>query len=262
MAQDSDMKKRNLFFIFVPVFSGFVWLGMLLGMLLWWTVKEHSEYLPPMREGQTIAYISDIGAHTLQPLFIAAGAVTVVTFDAVFISERWLRHRGTLHHNTSWFQKILSICAIIAAVIGAIGLIILTCLNDLHHSAAHDADLVIFIAGYIISAIFTCWEYQRLGMHYSQHRILALSFWIKLAFIFIEVALAIAFGALGHYKHYNSAAVCEWVIALIYTFYVWSFCIDFIPAVRTKHYASKATSIEMAEEGMNGDANVPASRNF
>jgi hypothetical protein len=47
---------------------------------------------------------------------------------------------------------------------------------------------------------------------------------------------------------------------------VWSFCIDFIPAVRTKHYASKETSIEMAEEeaigGMNGDTNAPASRNF
>jgi hypothetical protein len=168
MAQISDMKKRNLFFVFVPIFSGFVWLGMLLGMLLWWTVKENSEYLPPMREGQTIAfvpcscppylfplvlppnnplysYISDIGAHTLQPLFIAAGAVTVVTFNAVFIAERWLRHRGTLHHNTSWFQKGLSICAIIAAVIGGIGLIILTCLNDLYHGTAHDVDLVIFM---------------------------------------------------------------------------------------------------------------------
>jgi hypothetical protein len=57
MAQISDMKKRNLFFVFVPIFSGFVWLGMLLGMLLWWTVKENSEYLPPMREGQTIAFV-------------------------------------------------------------------------------------------------------------------------------------------------------------------------------------------------------------
>jgi hypothetical protein len=47
---------------------------------------------------------------------------------------------------------------------------------------------------------------------------------------------------------------------------VWSFCIDFIPAVRRNHYASKETELEMAEEeaieGMNGDASVPASRNF
>ena len=40
--------------------------------------------------------------------------------------------------------------------------------------------------------------------------------------------------------------MCEWVIALIYAFYVWSFAIDFIPAVRTRHYASKETEVEMA----------------
>jgi hypothetical protein len=101
-------------------------------------------------------------------------------------------------------------------------------------------------AGYIISAIFTCWEYQRLGIHHRQHRILRISFWIKLTFILVEIGLAIAFGVLGDRKHYNGAAVCEWVIALIYAFYVWSFAIDFIPAVRTRHYASKETEVEMA----------------
>jgi hypothetical protein len=117
-------------------------------------------------------------------------------------------------------------------------------------------------AGYIISAIFICSEYQRLGIHHRQHRVLRISFWIKLAFIFVELGLAIAFGALGDKEHYNGAAVCEWVIALIYAFYVWSFAIDFIPAVRTRHYASKETELEMAtamenesrERGFSGTA--------
>ncbi len=51
---------------------------------------------------------------------------------------------------------------------------------------------------------------------------------------------------LSNKSHYTAAAVCEWVIALIYALYVWSFAIDFIPAVRTRHYASKETEIEMA----------------
>lgn len=89
--------------------------------------------------------------------------------------------------------------------------------------------------GYIISAIFICAEYQRLGIHHREHRHLRISFWIKLAFIFVELGLAIAFGVLGDKDHYNSAAVVEWVIALIYTFYVWSFAIDFIPAVTHKN---------------------------
>jgi hypothetical protein len=73
------------------------------------------------------------------------GTVTVVSFDIVFIAERWLRHRGKLAPNTSWHQKGLSICATIAAIVGAIGLICLTCLNDVHHRKAHDACLGIFM---------------------------------------------------------------------------------------------------------------------
>jgi hypothetical protein len=60
------------------------------------------------------------------------------------------------------------------------------------------------------------------------------------------LGLAIAFGVLGDKKHFNAAAVVEWVIALIYTFYVWSYALDFIPAVMTRHYASKETELEMA----------------
>ena len=52
---------------------------------------------------------------------------------------------------------------------------------------------------------------------------MAISFWIKLVFIFVELGLAIAFGVLGDKKHYNSAAIVEWTIALIYTFYVWRY---------------------------------------
>jgi hypothetical protein len=73
------------------------------------------------------------------------GAVTVVTFNIVFVTERWLRHKGTLAVNTSWFQKSLSIIATITATIGGIGLILLTCLNNVQHGTAHDVCLAIFM---------------------------------------------------------------------------------------------------------------------
>lgn len=71
------------------------------------------------------------------------------------------------------------------------------------------------------------------------------SFCIKLLFIITELSLVIAFGVLGKKKDYNRAAIVEWTLSLIFTFYVWSFAIDFIPAVRTDHYRSKETEIEM-----------------
>lgn len=57
--------------------------------------------------------------------------------------------------------------------------------------------------------------------------------------------MAIGFATLSAKKLYNRAAILEWIIALIYAFFVWSFAVDFLPAVRTKHYASKETEVEM-----------------
>ena len=54
-------------------------------------------------------------------------------------------------------------------------------------------------------------------------------------FVIVELALAIGFGVLSRRKDWNRAAILEWVIALIFTFYVISFIIDLWPAVRTRH---------------------------
>jgi hypothetical protein len=199
-----------------------------------------------MSENQHIAYISDIGAQGLKPLFIAMSTVTVVSFDLAFILERWLRHTGKLARNTSIWQKIYSGISIVAAIAGAAGLILLSIFDCVNHNRLHNIFLAVFIIGYIVSAIFICWEYQRLGIHFREHSVLRASFWIKLAFIFIEVGLAIGFGVSSRQKKYNTAAILEWTIAFIYFFYVLSFFIDFMPAVRTKHHQSSETEMDMA----------------
>ena len=182
-------------------------------------------------------------------------AVTVVTFDLAFIFERWLRHTGKLTPNTSVWQKIYSVCAIIGSIAGAAGLILLSIFDTLRHPHLHDGFLVLFIAGYIVSAIFICWEYQRLGVHFRETSVLRYSFWIKLFFILVELGLAIAFGVTQNQKKYNAAAVLEWVIAFIYFFYVLSFFIDFMPAIRSKHHQSRETEMDVAvEQGGMGDA--------
>lgn len=187
-----------------------------------------------------------MGAQGLKPLFIAMSTVTVVSFDIAFILERWLRHTGKLAPNTSIWQKVYSGISIVTAIIGAAGLILLSIFDTLRHPRMHNAFLAVFIIGYILSAIFICWEYQRLGIHFREHSVLRISFWIKLFFILLEIALAIGFGVTSRYHKYNAAAVLEWAIAFIYFFYVLSFFIDFMPAVRTKHYQSRETEMDMA----------------
>ncbi|KAF9692357.1 hypothetical protein EKO04_009428 [Ascochyta lentis] len=231
----------------VPIFSSIVWMAMLIAMLVYWSTKGHPQY-PTMDAGQHIAYISDIGAQNLKPMFIAMSAVTVVTFDLAFIFERYLRHAGRLAPNTSVWQKVYSILSIIAAIIGAVGLILLTIYDNYHYNRMHNICLGVFIIGYIVSAIFICWEYQRLGIHYRQHSILRISFWVKLAFILAEIVLCIVFVVTQKYDLWNVAAVFEWIIAFVYTWYVLSFFIDFLPAVRGKHHQSYQTEMQMAEE--------------
>lgn len=228
---------------------------MLLGLLIFWCVDDHYKIYASMDPGQTIAYISDVGASRMKPLFIAGCCVTTVFLDLSFLSDRWLRHRGRLVPETSTAQKVLSGISIIFAAIGTAGLILLSIFDTLHHPKLHDIFLLLFIAGYILSAIFICWEYQRLGHHYHDHKILRYSFYIKLAFILIELCLAIAFAVTNFLKASNAAAVLEWAVAFIFTFYVLSFYIDLFPAVRTRHMghgfkSSNPADRQAAEEAM------------
>jgi len=221
---------------------------MLITMLVYWAATGKPKYVT-MSAGQHIPYISDIGADYLKAMFIAMSAVTVVSFTLSFLFERWLRHAGRLHQNTSNWQKLYSICASIAAIVGAAGLILLTIFDCKNHNRLHNIFLAVFIIGYIVSAIFICWEYQRLGIHYREHSVLRISFWIKLFFIITEICLAIAFAVCSKKDIWNVAAVLEWVVAFIYCLYVLSFFIDFLPALRTKHHQSKQTEVQMLEEG-------------
>jgi hypothetical protein len=208
-----------------------------------------------MGDTQTIAYISDVGAAELKPLFVAGCIITTIFLDLSFATDRWLRHKGRLVPNTTIGEKVLSGLTIFFALVGTVGLCFLSGFDTAHYPKLHDIFLLLFIAGYLLSAIFICWEYQRLGISMStsistiaswnianhpistenrEHRVLRISFWVKLTFVLVELALAIAFAVTNFRKMYNIAAILEWVIAFIFSFYVFSFFIDLWPAVKTK----------------------------
>jgi Frag1/DRAM/Sfk1 family len=203
-----------------------------------------------MEPNQTIAYISDVGAYSLKPLFITGCVITTVFLDLSFAAERYLRHNGRLARNTSITQKVLSWTSIVFAVVGSVGLIGLAVFDTYRYASLHNLFLLFFMAGYVLSAIFTCAEYQRLGIHYRDHRVLRASFWVKLAFILVEVGLAIVFGYLTFRGNRNVAAVVEWVISFIFTGYIISFFVDLLPSVRTKSHIPQG----MAERGRGADA--------
>ncbi|KAK3718335.1 hypothetical protein LTR37_005148 [Vermiconidia calcicola] len=237
----------GLSYWFLPAFAGTVWLGTLLGMLAYW-LSVGSPHYESMGANQRVAYISDIGATFLQPLFIAGSTTMVVVFDLAFVSERWLRHKARLTPTYSKIEASLSVGAIFFAIIGAAGLILLSIFDTRSYPRAHDAFLGVFVLAYVVSAIFICAEYQRLGIHFREYRTLRISFWIKLAFIFIEIALAVAFGVTQLYSEYNISAYLEWIVSLVYIFYVWSFIIDFLPATKTRRPENRFPAIKKSRD--------------
>lgn len=162
-----------------------------------------------MADGTKVAYISDVGAYELKPLFITGCAVTTVFLDAAFLAERWLRHRGRLVPNSSTAEKVLSSLTILFALLGTTGLVLLSVFDTYNHERLHLGFLLLFMGGYVFSAIFVCWEYQRLGAKNRRHRVLRVGFWIKLSFIIIEVILSSIFVGTMFTKNYDVGAVFE-----------------------------------------------------
>lgn len=129
----------------VPIFSGCCWFGGLLAMLCLW-IEKGSPHLDFMKPEQTILYISDIGATSWgKPIFIATSTCMVVSFDIVFITERWLRHTGRLVPNYNKWEKIFAVASIICSLIGAAGLILLTIFNTRDYPNVHDGMLGVFM---------------------------------------------------------------------------------------------------------------------
>lgn len=146
----------------LPNISGLVWLGTLLGLWLSWVIDHDKRSYPSMSEHAFIPYISNVGAHRLKPLFITGCALTTIFFDLSFASDRWLRHRRRLAPNTTRGEKVLKSLTIVFAIVGTVGLILLSVFDTYRHNVLHHVFLGLFIGGYIVSAIFICWEYQLL----------------------------------------------------------------------------------------------------
>ena len=136
---------------------------MLLGLLIHWIVNTGRRHYDSMDPTQSIAYISDVGAAELKPLFVAGCCVAAALLDLSFGADRWLRHRGRLIPNVSVGERVLMGLTIVFAVVGTAGLVLLSVFDTAHYKNLHNIFLLLFIGGYLLSAVFICWEYQRLG---------------------------------------------------------------------------------------------------
>jgi len=222
----------------MPLICAGVWFCTLWAMMITWLAQGQPAYAS-FNRGQTIAYISDIGANVLKPLFVTGCAITAVGF--VF-SLAFMRRNHALG---SRLENTMDWLALASGSFGALSLILLAVFDTQRHPSLHRLFLLLFILGVVFSAIFTTVEYWRLGKTYIEHPILRKSYWIKTGIITIEVVLSVAFGTTMAVHKANVAAVLEWLIAFLFTFYVLSFFYDLRPKARTKEEIQREAKGEM-----------------
>lgn len=141
-------------------------------MLIAWLATGRPKYVS--QEGN-IAYISDIGASYLKPLFIVGSSITAVCFVLTLAVGRWLKsHSGRyvvkdLSLSTSHTSgrllpdkrkagRVCGFLAVVGALIGGTGLILLSVFDTARYTTLHRIFLLVFMVGVALSAIFTVIE--------------------------------------------------------------------------------------------------------
>ncbi|KAL9714297.1 hypothetical protein Ac2012v2_002610 [Leucoagaricus gongylophorus] len=213
---------RHWKYVWLPLVGAAVWFGMLWAMLIVWLAQGRPRYVS--QEG-SIAYISDVGASGLKPLFIAGCAITALCFFLTLVVARVLRHTGRLVAHTRRRETVLGVLAMLGSFIGGLGLLLLSILDTKRHSSAHRAFLLVFIIGVALSAIFTILEYRWLSKDFVEARKLRYAYVTKAIIALTLICLAIAFG-ITLYESRDVGAVLEWVIAFGFTFYLLTFFYD------------------------------------
>ncbi|KAK7044123.1 hypothetical protein VNI00_007840 [Paramarasmius palmivorus] len=209
-------------YVWVPLFGAFVWFGTLLAMLITWLVQGRPRYVS--MEG-TIAYISDVGADILKPLFIAGSSVTAVSFFLSLVIERYLRHSGRLVPNMRTRERVFATLAVLGSFVGGCGLILLSVFDTKRYTTLHRLFLLIFMLGVALSAIFTIVEYRWISKDFRGVKELKTIYRAKAVIAGILILLAIAFGV-ALFKSTDVGGVLEWVIAFGFTLYLLTFYFD------------------------------------
>ncbi|KDR79024.1 hypothetical protein GALMADRAFT_244753 [Galerina marginata CBS 339.88] len=177
-------------YIWIPLGAAAMWFSTLLAMLIVWLASGRPKYIS---QNGKIAYISDVGADILKPLFITGCAITGIGFFLSLLAERLLRHTGRLMPNIRQRERVFSILAIIGSFIGGCGLILLSIFDTKRHTRAHRLFLLIFIVGVGLSAIFCVIEYRLVSKHFRDHRQVKIAYVGKGTIASILILLSIAF---------------------------------------------------------------------
>lgn len=250
---------------------------MLWVMLIVYLAQGKPVY-PSMNSG-TVAFISDIGAFTLKPLFVTGCSITSICFILSLLSMR--RNQALLRR----LDRVLDLLALLFGFLGGVSLILLSVFDTNRHSKLHGLFLLLFMLGIVLSALMTTFEYRSLGKSFTEHRVLKYSYRGKMVMLVLEGVLSIAFAVCLATHKPTQGAILEWgeftpsppqlnhdpstylclslggggqltvtlAIAFIFTFYILTFFFDLRPKARTRESLRRDMEGGKREAGATGE---------
>lgn len=212
----------------LPLVSGTVWLITLLSLLIYWLAEGSPRY--PGQVNPDVAFISDIGAFRLQPLFIAGGIVASLTLTGTIISVHLAqreRRRSTRRpgDEQSRYEKWVSILACVFDVAACPCRICITFFDNYGHPGLHRTFLFLALAGTALGCIctaFVVWGEMWSGPT-KGNKLLWRSCVFSNSLLVTEVVLGSTFTGLLWSGQHRGAGFVEWVMAFVFTFYFWAF---------------------------------------
>lgn len=216
------LSERHRYFVVIPIFTAFIWSSSLLAMLLTWLISGRPKYVSTQ---VAVAYISDIGASFLKPLFVVACCITGPGLLLSLTIERLLRHKGRLPPELHKGERILGRLAVVGAFIAMLGLAFLSGFDTGRYPTEHLCFLLVFMIGVALSAIFTVIEFHWLAHDFAEIEKLKKAYIAKAVIGLTLVALAIVFGVTLFYAP-DVGGVVEWLIAFGFTLYLLTFVYD------------------------------------
>ncbi|KAK6203458.1 Frag1/DRAM/Sfk1 [Scheffersomyces amazonensis] len=257
MAEPNNSQKKPfirfkiIHYYLVPIICLIVWWGMLIALLVAWSIQGHPIYAFMGPEHQDPVYISDIGATNLQPLFISCAGFQAIFFVGTLALDLYLREKHKLQPFIKSRQHKLAIISIICAVIGQLGILFVSIFNTKNFKYVHLSMVAIFIAFSFFACFFNFFNSftfgnnpQLLSPYHKEdvifgykkwHNLYMVSFWMKAFWLVAAFFFAVLFGAFMKSGHDSTSAIFEWLISFWYGLLLVMWSIDLLPS-SLKHF--------------------------
>ncbi|KAL8905167.1 MAG: hypothetical protein Q9207_002794 [Kuettlingeria erythrocarpa] len=142
------------FYYLLPLIGGAAWFFTLAALFGYWLSEGRPVY--PSQLNPYVAFISDIGAYRLKPLFITGGTITAIAYAGTILAAHHVRYdpHGYGIKDAGW-KKGLSVVALVAGVTASVGCVCMTIFDTKRHTNLHGPMLLATFAGIGTSACCT-----------------------------------------------------------------------------------------------------------